>query len=258
MTVPSLRSRLSGRHANDPAVVAWLVSPDTLAAEQVARAGYAAVVLDQQHGALGEDETLRMLQALTLAGAPAIVRVAWNLPHLVMKALDLGAWGVIAPMLEGPEDVERLVRACRYPPLGERSYGPTRGAALADAYMPALANAEVVPIAMIETRSAFERIDEILAVEGLGAVFVGPADLSQALGGPPGADFEAGPAVAAVARIAERAQAHGVPAGIYCRSLTGAQRMLALGYGFVAVGSTLDLIAEGSRALLAALSPRPH
>ena len=251
MLTPSLRDRL---RTQTPSIVAWLASPDPLAAERVARAGYAAVALDQQHGAIDEHDALRLLQAITLTGSPAIVRVAWNLPHLVMKALDLGAWGVIAPMLEGPEDVRRLVSACRYPPQGERSFGPTRGAALAAPYTPALANEQVVPIAMIETRSALERIDEILAVDGLGGVFVGPADLSQALGGPPGVDFDAGPVVAAIRHVAESARAHGVPAGIYTRTSAYAQRMFELGYTFATVGSTLDLIDDGARALLADLT----
>lgn len=251
MPTATLRDRLLDP---TPKVVAWLASPDPLAAERVARAGYAAVALDQQHGAIADDEALRILQAVTLAGSPAIVRVAWNLPHLVMKALDLGAWGVIAPMLDGPEDVRRFVAACRYPPLGERSYGPTRGAALATPYTPDLANEQVVPIAMIETRGALERIDEVLTVDGLGGVFVGPADLSQALGGPPGVDFDHGPVVDAIRHVAERARAHGVPAGIYTRTSAYAQRMFELGYRFATVGSTLDLIDDGARALLAALA----
>ena len=249
MATPSLRARLEGP---GPLALGWLTSPDPLVAEAMARAGFDAVAIDVQHGAIDDADALRLLQVLTLAGVPAVVRVAWNHPHLVMKALDLGAWGVIAPMLDGPDDAERLVAACRYPPLGARSYGPTRAAALSDAYA-AHANDEVVPIAMIETRGALERLDEILAVDGLGAVFVGPADLSQALGGPPGADFEDGPVVAAIAHVAERSSAAGVPAGIYNRSATYARRMVALGYRFVAMGSALDLVAGGAATALAEL-----
>ena len=249
MATPSLRARLAGP---GPLALGWLTSPDPLVAEAIARAGFDAVTLDMQHGAIDDADALRLLQVLTLAGVPAVVRVAWNQPHLVMKALDLGAWGVIAPMLEGPEDAERLVAACRYPPQGGRSYGPTRGAALADRYV-ARANDEVVPIAMIETRGALERLDEILAVDGLGAVFVGPADLSQALGGPPGADFEDGPVVAAIAHVAQRSIATGVPAGIYNRSAAYARRMAASGYRFVAMGSALDLVAGGAAAALGEL-----
>jgi 4-hydroxy-2-oxoheptanedioate aldolase len=115
-----------------------------------------------------------------------------------------------------------------------------------------VADDEVVPIAMIETRGAYEHLDAILRVDGLGAVFVGPADLSQALGGPPGVDFEEGPAVSAIARVVERSTAAGVPAGIYNRSPAYARRMAALGYRFVAMGSALDLVVDGAAAALAA------
>jgi len=249
MTTASLRTRLA---EPGTAAIGWLTSPDPLVAETIARSGFDAVALDMQHGAIDHGDALRLLQVLTLAGVPAIVRVAWNEPHLVMKALDLGAWGVIAPMLEDAQDVRRLVEACRYPPRGRRSYGPTRGAALAGAEYAARSDDEVVPIAMIETRAALEHIDELLAVPGLGAVFVGPADLSQALGGPPGADLEDGPVVDALRHVAERCAAAGVSAGIYARSPAYARRMATLGYRFVALGSALDLVASGADAALRA------
>lgn len=230
--------------------LAWLTSPDPLVAETLARAGYDAVVVDQQHGAIDDAQALALLQAVHAAGQCAIVRVAWNAPHLVMKALDLGAWGVIAPMLDGPDDVRAFVAACRYPPAGTRSYGPTRGAALAGHDYFRRAEHEVVPIAMIETRSALESLDEILAVPGLGGVFVGPADLSQALGGPPGADFVDGPVPAALARIAERAAAAGVPAGLYARDPAYAARMVRSGYRFTALGGSLDLLAAAAASVL--------
>lgn len=249
MTTPSLRARLA-----EPGTLAlgWLTSPDPLVAETIARAGYDAVALDLQHGVIDDGDALRLLQVLTLGGVPAVVRVAWNQPHQVMKALDLGAWGVIAPMLESADEVRALVESCRYPPRGRRSYGPTRGAALAGARYAALADDEVVPIAMLETRAAFERIDDLLRVEGLGAVFVGPADLSQALGGPPGSDIDSGPVVEALRHVAERCAAAGVPAGVYARSPAYARRMAALGYRIVAMGSALDLVASGAEAALRA------
>ncbi len=248
--VASLRSLLG---SGTPVALAWLTSPDPLVAETVAQAGFEAVALDMQHGAIDEGEALHLLQVVSGAGLPALVRVPWNEPGAIMKALDLGAWGVISPMLEGPDDVRALVAACRYPPLGFRSYGPTRGAALvADGYA-THANEEVVPIAMIETRGALERLDEILQVDGLGAVFVGPADLSQALGGPPGADFEAGPVAEALAHVAERCTARGVPAGLYTRSAAYAARMLRLGFRFAALGSPLQYVAEGAARAIATL-----
>ena len=247
MTTPSLRALLAGR---DPVALGWLTSPDPLLAEAMALSGFDAIALDMQHGAIDAGEALRLLQVITGAGLPAVVRVPWNEPAAIMKALDLGAWGVIAPMLEGPEDVRALVSACLFPPRGQRSFGPTRGKALLGGAYGARANDEVVPIAMIETRGALEQLDEILAVPGLGGVFVGPADLSQALGGPPGADFEDGPVRAALADIAGRCVARGVPAGLYTRSARYARHMLELGYRFVAVGSPLLYVEQGAAEVL--------
>jgi 4-hydroxy-2-oxoheptanedioate aldolase len=247
MRPASLRALLA-RHR--PVALAWLTSPDPLVAETVALAGFDAVALDMQHGAIDEGEALRLLQVITGAGLPAVVRVPWNEPAAIMKALDLGAWGVIAPLLEGVDDVRALVAACRYPPRGRRSYGPTRGAALLGEHYAERADEEVVPIAMIETRGALEHLDAILGVPGLGGVFVGPADLSQALGGPPGVDFEDGPVADALAFVAERCAHHGVPAGLYTRSPRYARAMLQLGYGFVVVGSPLHYVAQGAAAVL--------
>jgi 4-hydroxy-2-oxoheptanedioate aldolase len=247
MPVASLRSLLAGPA---PVALAWLNSPDPLIAEAIVRSGFDAVALDLQHGAIDAGEALRLLQVIGGAGLPAVVRVPWSEPAAIMKALDLGAWGVIAPMLQGPADVRALVSACLFPPAGQRSYGPTRGAALLGADYAARANEEVVPIAMIETRGALEGLDEILATPGLGGVFVGPADLSQALGGPPGVDYEEGPVPAALARIADRCAAHGLPAGLYTRSARYARRMLELGYRFVVVGSPIQYVEQGAAEVL--------
>ncbi len=250
MPIPSLRSLFAGPA---PVAMAWLTSPDPLIAEAISRAGFDVVALDMQHGAIDAGEALRLLQVIGGAGLPAVVRVPWNEPAAIMKALDLGAWGVIAPMLEGPDDVRDLVASCLFPPRGRRSYGPTRGHALLGAAYGARANEEVVPIAMIETRAALDGLDAILQVPGLGAVFVGPADLSQALGGPPGADFESGPVAEALVHVAARCAAHGVPAGLYTRAPAYARRMLELGFRFVVAGSPLQYVEQGAEAVLAEL-----
>ena len=227
-------------------VSGWLTAGHPLLAEALAHAGFDAVTVDTQHGAVDDAELLGVLQAISTTPAVPLVRVGWNDPARVMKALDLGAYGVIAPMIETSADVERLVAACRYPPEGRRSYGPTRAAYYGGADYPAHANAEVLAIAMIETRSALESLDDILSVPGLDMVFVGPADLSQALGGPPGADFEDGPVVAALEHVLERCDRHGVPAGVFCRSADYARAMLARGYRFVTVDSDLGYVRRGA------------
>ncbi len=250
--VNRVRSKLA---AGDTVLTGWLTTGNTLVAETMAHLGFDALTLDTQHGAIDAGEMLGVLQAISTTDVVPIVRVAWNDPALIMKALDLGAWGVICPMIESADDVRRFVRACRYPPVGVRSYGPTRGRLThGDAYA-RVANDEVLAIAMIETRGALEEIEVIAAVPGLDGVFVGPADLSQALGGPPGADWDDGPVPAALERIVSAARDAGIHAGIYTRSVPYARRMRALGFRFMTVGGgDLDLLAMGAREVLAGMA----
>jgi 4-hydroxy-2-oxoheptanedioate aldolase len=236
-----------------PVVSGWLTVGHPLLAETLAHAGYDAVAVDAQHGAVADHELLGVLQAISTTSAVPLVRVAWNEPARVMKALDLGAYGVIAPMIEGPRDVAQLVAACRYPPAGRRSYGPTRAALYAGPDYAAHANDTVLAIAMIETRAALEALDEILAVPGLDMVFVGPADLSQALGGPPGADFDDGPVAEALERIVARGAAHDVPVGVFCKDPGYARRMLSRGVRFVTVDTDVGTLRLGAGRALAAL-----
>jgi 4-hydroxy-2-oxoheptanedioate aldolase len=232
----------------------WLTTGSTLVAETLAHAGFDALTLDLQHGAIDDGEVLGVLQAIATTDVVPLVRVAWNDPALVMKALDLGAWGVICPMIESADDVRRFVQACRYPPLGIRSFGPTRARlAHGDAYA-RHANDEVLAIAMIETAGALAALDEILAVPGLDAVFVGPADLSQALGGPPGSDWVDGPVPAALERVLERSAAAGVHAGLFTRSVSYARRMRERGFRLLTVGSDLDFLGGGARAAVAGVA----
>jgi 4-hydroxy-2-oxoheptanedioate aldolase len=240
----------SALRASRPVVSGWLTVGHPLLAEAMAHAGYDAVTVDLQHGAVSDGELIAVLQALSTTDVTPLVRVAWNEPARLMKALDLGAYGVIVPMIEGPDDVRAAVRAVRYPPLGARSYGPTRAAFYGGPDYAAHANAQIVVGAMIETRAALERIDDILAVPGLDLAFVGPADLSQALGGPPGADFADGPVPEALETILDASRRHGVPAGIFCKDAGHAARMLEHGFRFVTADSDVGLLRRGAAAAL--------
>lgn len=236
--------------AGERLVNGWLSTGDPLVAETMAHAGFDALTLDMQHGASDLGDALRICQAVSSTAAVPLVRVPWNDPATIMKVLDLGAYGVICPMIEGRSDAEAFVRSCRYPPGGNRSFGPVRGLLYGGADYPTRANDTVLAIAMIETRSALEQLDDILAVPGLDAIFVGPADLSQALGGPAGTDWGDGPVRAALDTILERCGEHRVPAGIFTRSPAYARAMHDLGFTFVTVGSDLGYVAAGAREVL--------
>lgn len=240
-----------------PIVSGWLTVGHSLMAEALAHLGYDAITIDLQHGGVSDHELAPLLQAISTTDVTPFVRVAWNDPPRVMKALDLGAYGVIAPMIESADDVRALVSAGRYPPVGRRSYGPTRAAFYAGDDYASAANGEIVLCAMIETRAALDDLDAILDVDGLDLVFVGPADLSQALGGPPGADFDAGPVVEALDRILEASERHRVPAGIFCKDPDHARRMLAKGFRFVTAGTDVGLLRDAAARNLASLRRHP-
>ena len=243
----SFRTRL---RAGERLVNGWLSTGDPLLAETMAHAGFDALTLDMQHGVADAADALRVFQAVSTTPTVPMVRVPWNDPATIMKVLDIGAYGVICPMIEGRADGEAFVRSCRYPPDGNRSFGPVRGLLYGGGDYATRANDTVMAIAMIETRSALEQLDDILTVSGLDAIFVGPADLSQALGGPAGTDWSDGPVPAALDTILERCAAHGVPAGIFTKSPAYARTMHERGFAFVTVGSDLGYVATGAREVL--------
>ena len=160
----------------------WLSSPNSYGAEVVGHSGFDSVTVDMQHGMIGFDAAMPMLQALSATPAMPIVRVpSLNGPQ-IMQALDAGAYGIICPMISTEDDARAFVSACRYPPHGERSFGPTRGLLYGGADYFAKANDTILTLAMIETQQGLDNLDAILAVEGLDGVFIGPNDLCLALG----------------------------------------------------------------------------
>jgi 4-hydroxy-2-oxoheptanedioate aldolase len=159
----------------------WLSIPSSVAAEQAARVGYDYTCLDLQHGAIDYQTAVSMIQAILLGGGTPIARVPWNEPGIIGKMLDAGVEGVIVPMVNSPEEAEAVVRSCRYPPHGSRSFGPVMvGMRQADHHAWSTDGIAVIP--MIETVDALRHLDAILAVPQVDAIYVGPADLSASLG----------------------------------------------------------------------------
>ncbi|GAB1391513.1 MAG: aldolase [Rubrivivax sp.] len=236
-----------------PALNGWLALPDSFSAELMAHQGFDALTIDLQHGLVDVQRMIGMLQAISSTPTVPVVRVPWLEPGVLMKALDAGAYGVICPMISTREEAQRLVAFTRYAPEGTRSFGPVRASLYAGADYAAQANRTVVAFAMIETAQALDKLDAILSVEGLEAIYVGPSDLSLALGCKPVFD-EVEPKVAqALQHIAERARAHGVVAGVHCGRADVARARVALGYRFVTVGSDTRMLSNGAQELLAAM-----
>lgn len=247
-------NRLRTLWAQDQAAVnGWLAIPNGFSAEVMAHQGWDTLTIDLQHGVIDYAAMVGMLQAISTTPTVPIVRVPWLEPGIVMKALDAGAYGVIAPMVSTREDAQKLVAWTHYAPRGTRSFGPVRAALYGGADYPARANDTIVAFAMIETAQALDNLDAILSVEGLDAVYVGPSDLSLALGCKPQFD-DVEPRVAeAIAHIVERATAHGVRAGIHNGRPDVARARIAQGYRFVTVSSDARLLAAGAQELLGAM-----
>jgi 4-hydroxy-2-oxoheptanedioate aldolase len=240
--------------ADRAALGAWLTIPSGFSAEIMAHAGFDWVCVDMQHGVIDYQQMVAMLQAVSSTSVTPLVRVPWNEPGIIGKTLDAGARGVIIPMVNTRDEAERAVWACRYAPLGGRSYGPLRANYYAGFDYFEHANDDVVCIVMIETRDAVARVDEILSVPGIDAAYIGPADLSITLGLPPAPDHDASSFTDAVDRILEACGTHGVVPGIAGNQKTAPKRV-EQGFRLVEVASDARLLGIGAGDALAAVAP---
>lgn len=237
--------------AGEPVINGWLAIPHSLSAETMAHQGWDSVTIDMQHGLVDYEGALSLLTAISTTDAVPLVRAGWLDEGMLMKVLDAGAYGIICPMIETAADAERFVRATRYPPRGNRSYGPIRGLLYGGADYAQHADETLVRFAMIETRAAIDNVDAILAVDGVDAVYIGPADLSLALGESPKFDQEAPVVLEAIDHILARARAAGKPAGIHNGTAAYAKRMIDKGFQFVTIGSDARFIAAAAAQALA-------
>jgi 4-hydroxy-2-oxoheptanedioate aldolase len=179
------------------------------------------------------------------------VRVPWLEPGILMKTLDAGAYAVICPMVNSREDAEKLVAYTHYAPQGTRSFGPIRALLYGGADYPKHANETIVTFAMIETAKALENLDDILSTPGLDAIYIGPSDLSLALGCAPVFDDVDPPVVEAIDHILARAKAHGIVAGIHNGTPEAALKRIAKGFQFVTIASDARLMAAGAQQVMA-------
>jgi 4-hydroxy-2-oxoheptanedioate aldolase len=221
----------------------WLSIPSSFSAEVMAHQGFDSLTVDMQHGVIDYQAAVTMLQAISTTSTIPLARVPWNDPAHLMKTLDAGVYGVICPMISTREQAEALVQACKYPPRGFRSWGPVRASIYAGADYGDHADAEVVVMPMIETADALKNLDEILSVPGVDAIYVGPSDLSLALGYKPRLDQTDAGVVEAQKKIVAACKKHGVVAGIHNNSAAYALQMIEQGYQFVTIASDSRLLA---------------
>ncbi|HUS82625.1 MAG TPA: aldolase/citrate lyase family protein [Dehalococcoidia bacterium] len=235
-----------------PALGCWLSIPDSFSAEVIAHLGFDWLCIDMQHGLVDYQRALTMLQAISTTDAAPVVRVPWNDPGIIMKMLDAGACAVIVPMIETPADAEKAVAACRYPPAGARSFGPTRAMLAAGEDYFAKSGEYVCCIPMIETKPALDNLDDILSVPGVDAVYIGPMDLSLALGLPPKPDGDEPVYAEARQKVVDACRRHNVVAGIHSSAAAGPNRV-AEGFRFVLVASDVTALTRGAAQDLAAV-----
>jgi 4-hydroxy-2-oxoheptanedioate aldolase len=240
----------AAERAGRPALGLWCSTGDALVAEALAAAGADYVCLDMQHGATHDGNVVQLLQAVAAGGGAPVVRVPDSRPAAITRALDAGARGVIVPLVESAEQAAAAVAACRYPPRGERSYGPFRASLHAGTADP-LELEKVACIAMIETRAGLDHLEDIAATDGLGGLYVGPADLSLGLGLAP-ASYEAPAFVEALAAIRSACARHGRVAGIHCYDGATAARYAEQGFGMITVAVELRLLRSAVAAELRA------
>jgi 4-hydroxy-2-oxoheptanedioate aldolase len=229
------------------ALNAWVTFRSPSVAALLGSGGFDAVTVDLQHGEASLADLGPMVAAIELTGAAPFARVRWNDPGAIMRALDLGARGVICPMVNAAAEAESFVRACRYPPLGVRSYGPVRAAFGSGREHAERANEATLAFAQIETEQGLAAVEEISSTEGLDGLYVGPADLSLALGL---ADLRDPALLDALDRIVAAARRNGLVPGIHAPSIDRAIEMGRRGFRFIGSTGDAELLAHGARANL--------
>lgn len=237
--------------ATTPVFGVWCTVPDPFVAECLANSGFDFVTIDMQHGLIDYQAMVMML--IAIAGSPAIpvVRVPANDAAAIGRVLDAGARVVIVPMVESGAQAAAAVAACRYSPLGTRSYGPTRAARVAGTGDPVGLAERAVCVVMIETARGVAAAEEICATPGLGGIYIGPSDLAISLGVPLEQMMASGSHRDAVGAIVAAARRHSLFVGHHGLSGAHAKSLAAAGFDMVTAATDISVLVDGATAELA-------
>ena len=233
-----------------PVVNAWLSIPNSFTAEAFGKMGWDAITIDMQHGQTDYSASLPMLQALYSSPSTLMVRVPWFEPGIIMRMLDLGVLGIIAPMINSKEDCEKFVSYCYYPPIGQRSFGPMRAQLVHGSDYFEKANQNILSFAMIETQQAVDNLDSILSVPNLTGVYIGPADMSSSYGMKPKFDVKEDPVFSNIKLIAKKANEYGKIAGIHNGTTQYAKEMIDLGFKLVTISSDFRSMSAHAQLII--------
>jgi 4-hydroxy-2-oxoheptanedioate aldolase len=229
--------------AEKPALGLWMSLAAADTAELFADWGFAWAVVDLQHGSTTWDALPGVMRALRAGGAAGVVRAPWNDPSSITRALDLGAIGVIVPMVSTAAEARAASEAVRYPPDGTRSYGPIRLAPSNTAE----ANLDALCIVMIETAEGIENLEEIVTTPGVDGVFIGPIDLALGLGAGLDLTMESAAVTSSIDTVVKACRRHGRFASTLARDPEHAERLLRRGITVCTVGSDKSYLAAGAR-----------
>ena len=247
----ALKRRLA---AGKKALGCWLFSGDPTAAEIIGHAGYDFVLIDHEHGPGDPLSAVTLLRALSASPSTVLMRVAWNDPVRIKRALDIGVEGIMVPMVETADQARAAVAACRYPPAGLRGCASSVVRAsdygiADDAYL-ARANDEIVVMCQIESGLAVDNVAEIAAVDGVDVLFIGPNDLAASVGHP--GDTMHADSRALITRAEDAIQAAGAKmAAVPYGGMNGAE-LFARGYDLIPTNSDITLLRDGALAAVAA------
>jgi 4-hydroxy-2-oxoheptanedioate aldolase len=241
--------------SNQTLFTAWSSIPDPLLAGALASTDFDAVTLDMQHGGHSDESVLRCIGPVIQNGAHPVVRVPVGRFDMASRALDFGAEAVIAPMINTLSDAKAFADAMKYPPLGERSWGPGRAMAFhgysdLNAYLKE-ANGMCLAVAMVETLEALENLDAFLALDGIDGIFVGPGDFSIAWSKGARHDPKNDAMTEIFRDVASRCRKAGKFAGNFGSDGQHARLLAGLGFQFVAIGTDVGCIKGGANALVA-------
>ncbi len=246
-----LRARWQGGQA---AIGAWSVSADPLVAELVAATEADIVCVDAQHGYCDTATLPSLLASMRVAGRVPLVRVRWNDPGQIMRALDAGASGVIVPMVNTAAEALAAAQACRFPPNGTRSWGPLWSAR--PILTPEQADAEVLCVVMIETAEAVANLDAILATPGVDAIYIGPNDLALSCGFGRQTYRNSAAVNDLLTAVLNAAKAAGMPVGMHCSDVAMAHHWSDRGANWLTALTDVDVLASGLRAAVEAAHQR--
>ncbi|MFN4763756.1 HpcH/HpaI aldolase family protein [Gillisia sp. Q332] len=238
--------------SNNTVACGWLHIPNSWSAEVMANAGWDCVAVDMQHGLQSIETAIQMMQGISTTETVPLARANWNSPGEIMRLLDGGAYGIICPMINNKEECESFVGACKYPPLGYRSFGPTRARVYAGMDYGDYANDEILTFAMVETVQALENINEICSVEGLYGIFIGSGDLKLSIKATTKNDTT-GFFDQAIDTVLKECQQRNLVAGIWCATIEDAKKMIEKGFKFIALKSDSMMLTEYAKEQTVAL-----